>query len=796
MLKNVMNYALECLQLLYWTIFKPFTLYRTLTDIHPDLNNPTAVPFGLAHRNPANTRLRRYANQMWWLAVLIPLLCLVLAGIETLVLDLLKLRYYDFNPWNALTFLSGWLLGMFVFRVTLYFLGDRSIISFIIITMSTIISVFGTISFVDLNTPRNAGLSSLFFAYFLSVFAFGNTTSATFSLLASSYILTFTLSHPTFTSNTILVIGMGSFSSLATSLITKRSFGIFEKYFVLSTAYILRLPFWFVECFWMLFLRLAVAGGLPLERALALVPPRFDQVIFLPLPFLTGLITSAIRHSSPANIDSHTYERAAIDLTLYLAESTTMQSTARKAMTELAIVTLARCQTFPDITQVGERLNWLPAPLPESVPSLVGDLLAINQDLRAADAATSAYYGSQLLNTAVQRLAELRQRAASSSHRADALTFSPIIERWQRLAQLRSEELAARVKAEGMIPPAFVAGPALDPNRAGNLFVGRRDIFRRIEQLTLAPQPPALLLFGGRRIGKTSAINMLPYRLPSDLIPLKLDGQTIATSGTVAGFVSDLIRQMSQAAQRLPPATKLVLPEPDRKALATDPFPALNRWMDRVEKIAGRRRLLLCFDEYERLEELPDESRTRILNFLRATIQHRAQWIVLLSGARTFRELKPYWSDYLINVTPIRISFLDPADAEHLLRQPIPDFPDIYEPGVVEAILAETNCHPYLVQLTGQWLVEHLNSRRRQRATLADLAAVFDLAIENDPFMHELWSRCSDDEKQALVTLARGLQLPASPAAESLRKRELIKIVNGHYQFVVPLFAHFVKCQT
>ncbi len=206
--------------------------------------------------------------------------------------------------------------------------------------------------------------------------------------------------------------------------------------------------------------------------------------------------------------------------------------------------------------------------------------------------------------------------------------------------------------------------------------------------------------------------------------------------------------------------------------------------------------MLLCFDEYERLEELPDESRTRILHFLRATIQHRAQWIVLLSGARTFRELKPYWSDYLIHVTPIRISFLDPADVDHLLRQPIPDFPNRYEPGVVEAILTETNCHPYLVQLTGQRLVEHLNSRRRQRITLADLAAVFDLAIENDPFMHESWSRCNDDEQQALVTLARGSQPPASPATESLRKRELIKIVNGHYQFVVPLFARFVQHQT
>lgn len=110
--------------------------------------------------------------------------------------------------------------------------------------------------------------------------------------------------------------------------------------------------------------------------------------------------------------------------------------------------------------------------------------------------------------------------------------------------------------------------------------------------------------------------------------------------------------------------------------------------------------------------------------------------------------------------------------------------------------MAETNCHPYLVQLTGQWLVEHLNSRHQQRATLADLDAVFKRAVENDPFMGELWSRCSDDDKKALAMLARGDQLPAGLPTESLIKRELIKVVNGHYQFVVPLFARFIQYQT
>ncbi|MDW8102705.1 MAG: hypothetical protein RMK30_07510 [Anaerolineae bacterium] len=132
-----------------------------------------------------------------------------------------------------------------------------------------------------------------------------------------------------------------------------------------------------------------------------------------------------------------------------------------------------------------------------------------------------------------------------------------------------------------------------------------------------------------------------------------------------------------------------------------------------MERITGDRTFLLCLDEYERLEEVVRETGSRMpLNFLRHVMQHRPRWALLFSGSHMLDELAPYWSDYLINTRAVLVSYLREEDARALIRRPVQDFPDIYEDEAVEAIVRLTRGQPYLVQLTGYELVEHLNRRR------------------------------------------------------------------------------------
>ena len=71
------QYLLECWQLLGWSFFKPYTLDRHLSGIHPELDKDSN-PFSLRDEFDTNQRLKRYAGQAWWLAVIMPMVAVLL----------------------------------------------------------------------------------------------------------------------------------------------------------------------------------------------------------------------------------------------------------------------------------------------------------------------------------------------------------------------------------------------------------------------------------------------------------------------------------------------------------------------------------------------------------------------------------------------------------------------------------------------------------------------------------------------------------------------------------------------
>ena len=99
-----------------------------------------------------------------------------------------------------------------------------------------------------------------------------------------------------------------------------------------------------------------------------------------------------------------------------------------------------------------------------------------------------------------------------------------------------------------------------------------------------------------------------------------------------------------------PAAHSLKLPALDSVTQSDDPFVTLRRWIDAVEQAVPEKTLLLCLDEFERLDEIVRATDSHApLNFLRHLIQHRDCWTLLFTGAQTPEELPAYWSDYLIN---------------------------------------------------------------------------------------------------------------------------------------------------
>src|SRR5260221_14636644 len=87
----------------------------------------------------------------------------------------------------------------------------------------------------------------------------------------------------------------------------------------------------------------------------------------------------------------------------------------------------------------------------------------------------------------------------------------------------RRQELSGTAERDGEILNPYVVGPAL--LRGDPLFVGRRDVVDLIANLASTSTRRPLLLYGPRRVGKTSLLKNLHQRLPTNVVPFYVNLQ-------------------------------------------------------------------------------------------------------------------------------------------------------------------------------------------------------------------------------------------------------------------------------
>lgn len=275
------------------------------------------------------------------------------------------------------------------------------------------------------------------------------------------------------------------------------------------------------------------------------------------------------------------------------------------------------------------------------------------------------------------------------------LPFGTTLKPWNTSAELQAV-LLEWMRIE--IPQAYIQSNSLVANIR---FKGRADFFREIRALQVADQTSALLVYGQPRIGKSSLLRCLPYRLGPFLVPLLIDVRKLASALTLSEFAENLAVQIIEAARQLP--RPLQFPSFDRRKLAVDPFPALLDWFSEFERVVPKKRFLLCLDDFHCLGQLAETIPLAVpLNFLRHILQHRSAWCFLFTSSYDPKCRPDYctWSSYLIADRVLRLPYLDEQSARELILRPLDLFPDIYEPAAVDAIIHLTGCHPFLLQLT------------------------------------------------------------------------------------------------
>lgn len=506
--------------------------------------------------------------------------------------------------------------------------------------------------------------------------------------------------------------------------------------------------------------------------------------------------------------------RAGVEECLFvISERPTQARLGRAALLELGATHLAQLGTVQEVASAVTELEAasgagviMPGPLAEALPSLEVLSRYAEQHLSA----TLPHNRRRALERLREGADELSRKLALAQGGLARILVAAA-RRWREVAEARLAEMD-RVEAEaGFVHNPFVFGQPIEETET-NLFVGRRDVVRQIEVSLLGgTAKPALVLWGPRRMGKTSVLLQLPRLLGSEFVPAFIDMQAMQVRESLPAFFRALTEASSAALRR----RGLEVPPLQLSELADSPFTTFADWITRLEqKLGGRRYLLLCLDEFERLETSIREDKLprELMDQIRHLIQHHPRVVVLVSGSHRPDEMELNWSDTLISTKLIEVSYLGEEEARQLITQPVPRFEVQYRPESVDDIVSLTRCQPYLVQALCFELVNLLNVAGRREALREDVEQALQQGLDSTRlYFAEMWRQLGEGQ-QRLLRLIASQPLTAPELVEAsgregaeveadLRLLETRSIIEkqaetDRWRFQVPMVGMWVKTRT
>ncbi|WP_428269343.1 AAA family ATPase [Haliangium sp.] len=303
------------------------------------------------------------------------------------------------------------------------------------------------------------------------------------------------------------------------------------------------------------------------------------------------------------------------------------------------------------------------------------------------------------------------------------------------------------------------------------VFIGRSGAIGEIRRhWANAEDPPVIVLYGHRRMGKTSILRNLAQSLPKGAVLVYLDAQ-----GILADDSGQFLLDIAEAIHTRASHASL---DPGPLPSSTD-YDTLGHASRQLKKLLARlapqmtesRRLILAFDEFEVIQDRINDGHidAKVLGFLRSLNQaHR--WLALIfGGLHTMDEMgNDYRSAFYAQTEHVRVSYLSRADAMHLVTQPHPDFALEYDDALCDELYRLTYGQPFLLQRLCWAMVERWNDRfERERGaiprvlTLDDLAPILDddLFAATAYYFEGVWSNVSPAE-QMLMTVLAGHESP------------------------------------
>lgn len=428
--------------------------------------------------------------------------------------------------------------------------------------------------------------------------------------------------------------------------------------------------------------------------------------------------------------------------------------------------------------------------------------LAITADARAVATRTRPLFRALAAERLVNRIVAF-QGTVTGYREPLASELRAASMHWLAQAETLAREAGVAAERAGF-RQYFRAGDPVD--REGEAFVARAPVLAELErQVLLAAGCPGLLLYGRRRVGKTTVLKGLEGLIPGEVLPLYVSLQNPQAGGDVAHFCGHLRRRIAEG-------LGWDAPGEDRSDL-----PALMATLARADAAlaTGDRRLLLALDEYEIIDQRVAEGLfpPDFLAALRESIQSHRRVVWLFAGSHHIDEL-PHadWASHLISVRSVPVPMFTTAETRALLTNPLAHSPafrvdDPRRPRIAEEFWGEGGTAwlhdtaggwPHLVQLLAEDAVDEVNDREAAAFDPAWRIDLLDRAAGRGEMVLRLLllgeSRLEGEAAYLLGFAETEFQPPPADRAiaRSLHRRELVTVTDEGWRLRVPLMRHWL----
>jgi hypothetical protein len=285
-----------------------------------------------------------------------------------------------------------------------------------------------------------------------------------------------------------------------------------------------------------------------------------------------------------------------------------------------------------------------------------------------------------------------------------------------------SRYLRHRIAFINKYNPYIAGAPVLNEK----MFFGRNDLLRRI--LNALPNN-SLMLYGPRRIGKTTLLHQLRKKLEQStdsqhrFFPVYSDLQGVDETRFFATLALDIYEALSG---------QITNPEQLRISGKPEHYSSRDFSSDLREilrQLPQNSVLVLLIDEVDELNRYSARTNQQLRSIFMKTFAENL--VAVMAGSYIRKKWDSEGSPWYNFFSEIAVGPIDREAAEALVRQPVAGIFS-YEPAAVAAILEISELRPYHIQKICAGCIARIINHRRKKVTVEDVRQVVKILADDE----------------------------------------------------------------